>query len=430
MGLNMNFRSFWDTLNSTIPSGWGEDIAFTDKYLQGDTSSFTGSGDGGNANHLHTSSPHTHTGDPHTHSFSAGGSTGGAAGLLSGAAAVSSNGAQLFSHSHISTTSNAATITYQTQSVGSSSSTAMQPPSVRMIVIKPNDGNQEVADGAFAFTDQMTAPTGYTITGSGGTNDHDARFIIGPASNGGNGGDTLGSATHGHTILSTHTHVIDDHSHPARTTGTPAISVSSGTTLVEKKDTHHDVILTNKALSDLSASNVTVDSASSEPSWVKLLGIFNTSGGQSTPINTVLPFVGDISGGTPTGWDFLTSSSNRQIQITKTGSEVGNTGGSDTHTHTNNHVHTHTGSHNHGVNVVFTPSAVAPTPFGFMTAYRQDDDGHTHTWTVSSTTPTLQNASITLSSPDARYFHRSVAFLKKISEALVEQNAMFYGCNF
>lgn len=419
MGLNVNFRCWWPyDLVASPPAGWLEDTEFIDRFCSGEPDTFTGSTNGGAATHLHDTVNHSHTGNAHPHTV-----TGNAAGLpLTGVSIASAGGTKRtvrLAHPHESRLMATAVITYQNADLGNTSSVAMIPASIKMVVIKPTDANQEVPDDAFCFTDDGAAPTGYSITGTG-TPDYDGKFIIGASSGGADGGDATGSATHGHTLTASgsHDHTIDNHAHAGSPSGEDAGygPMVSGRTTVELYAIHHTITLTSQALSDLSNDNVSIDDGSSEPAYVKLLGIFNTSGGATTPTGVILGFVDGIAGGVPEGWEFVEDTDGKQIKITKTVGQIGVTGGSNTHTHTSpNHKHTH-GTHIHTATDVYAVARDgAESPGTSIT--RADDDGHEHSWTVGLRTPTMQNTAITMSSPDSRYPFRTMVFLRKVEEA-------------
>lgn len=426
MGLDLDFRDFWDTTHASIPGGWSEDTEFTDRYVDGGASGFTGATSGkgadtdANAEHNHATVNHTHTGIIHYH-FNSGAATSGGQLALGRTGSFGDPTKVTKTHPHTQSQTGGTVITYQNAALGNTSSDAQKPPSVRMIVIKPDDGNQEFPDGAFAFTNETSAPTGCTITGSDGQNDWDGKFIIGPESNGANGGGTLGSAEHNHTISGTHTHPIDSHGHSDANSGgdpSPPGEFQPSDVLSEKYAGHHKVPVNSKALSDLSSDSVTVSNTSSEPAYVELLGIFNTSGSDATPTNIILAFVGDISGGVPSGWAFVSATDGKQIKITKMTGEIGNTGGSNPHTHTGDHGHTHTPAHGHAIgSVTFTPAYYKGRRSGFVKVTRGNDDGHIHVWTNWSTVPTLQNTAVTMGTVDGRYHFRTVVWLKKTTGA-------------
>jgi hypothetical protein len=136
----------------------------------------------------------------------------------------------------------------------------------------------------------------------------------------------------------------------------------------------------------------------------------------------------------PSGWDYcdgtgdtpdLTAS---QIKITVTGGEVLDTGGSNTHTHTQTatHGHTHPNHDHNSENAQTVLSTIATTPPPTVACFSLAKHGHS--WTITNTAPTLNNASITLGNTDGRYNYRETIFIMKVEEVGV--NVPFFACNF
>lgn len=416
----------WDTGDPPgthpIPTGWTRDLKFDGRFLQGSDNTFMGSANSGAA-HNHTDAGHTHTGDPHTHTFSAASATNDRWYVVPPGDPPPP---QVFTaaeriHSHASEISNAATITYSTDAA-TINTTDMKPPWVQAIILKPDDINQDIPENAVCFGDSATPPTGYSITdGDGGiTPDLDGLFVIGAAFMG-VGGGTGGSLTHTH-VSPDHDHDPHDHLHTATLCG------DASDTQKCKLDTpfretlpscHHLVTLTTQALADVSNTAATVDNyTDSQPDFIKLLGIQNTSGGATTPVGVVVPFVGRYDD-LPAGWVLCDGDNgtedckNKQLKITTTGGEIGDTGGSNTHTHTvASHGHTHTGGHTHYTSAATTGHQLVNG--GLFVDAIQSPHTFAHSWTVGSTVPTMQNAAITLSTDDGRFNYRTVIWVKYI----------------
>ena len=429
-------RLLWVDTVASIPANWSRDTNFDDKFIQG--SSTAGSTAGGG--HTHTQS-HTHTGNAHDHSTVAASATV----TFTENKKLDFGGvnASHRTHSHQSKDSANRVITYQnnTTSLGS---TDMQPPYTTAIILEPDDAVQDIPDGAVCFTDESSAPTGFTITdgqsvlGWGATADLVDDFILG-ADTGDDGAGTGGSATHANTIAN-HMHSINSHTHPSIIAGT-ALQISKIDPGIQDIviPQHHFIDLISTALSDLSTDAVTVDNASSEPAYTKLLGIQNTSGGATTPLNVVVMFDG-VSGDIPDNWTELDGSggttdlSASQIKVTATGGAVGDTGGSNTHPHTTqSHGHTHGTAHTHseqfhgGQDTANIGDGGSP-PIAIPSSTKSH--GSNHNWTIGTRTPTLQNNTFTSSTDDGRYNYREVVFIKKISEAVAAVNVPFFGANF
>ena len=413
----LGFRTCWpwDTGVKPIPAGWTRDVAFTDRFLQGSDAAFAGAANGGGA-HTHTDPGHTHVGNPHRHTFIAAIASGITTSVHTGPFPFL---APLSPHAHVSADSSWATITYSTDAAVINNAD-MKPPWVKASILKPDDIGQDIPDDAVCFGDSADLPTGFQITdGAGGTDDLDTLFVIGTDAEA-NGGDTGGSATHTHTSQ-LHNHDPDNHFHARKrcgtSTATAGIEQGISAPPVVHPSAHHEVTLDPKVLADVSNENVTIQAASSEPAHIKLLGIQNTSGSAVLSPGVVLPFVGayadlpssgewilcDGTGGTQNCDD-------KQVKITTSTGEIGDTGGSNTHTHTvTDHGHAH-GVHNHGATEGdIVDAGVVDTP---SVSVMDGAWGHNHVWTIGNATPTMQTATITLSTDDGRFDYRTVIWVK------------------
>lgn len=415
-------RLFWSGTVAAIPTDWSRDTDYDDKFLQGGAAGFGAAANGGSTTHTHTANAHTHTGISHTHDFSAAVSDANEVSvdevLSSGVFIAYQPLALPAGHTHAIKTSNSSTITYQNVTA-SIATDGTAPPSIRVIVIKPDTIERHVPDDAICFTDDSAAPTGYSITDGGGTTDDlDGKFIRGADT--GNDGDVTGegSATHTHTSAA-HTHTVDSHTHTPIVSGAASPSTegstSSPTSLIRPLN-HHNVSLQNKALTDLSSDAATVNTASTEPAFVKLLGIQNTLGTAATPEGVIVGYVGtEASLASLEGWELVSSTTDKQIKITKTVGEIGDNGGSDTHTHTTvNHNHTHSPAHDHIAIVTMIGSDQrhnTPADVNAIDALT----AHTHSWTVTSTTPVMNSNSFTMSTDDGRLPYRTMIFIKRVT---------------
>lgn len=398
--------ALWIGTAGTIPANWSRDTDYDDVYLQSVTNDDRGTG---GSSHTHTST-HGHTGNTHTHTFSGDTQTPTSSLRSRDFFGTPTSGV---AHGHNSATSNTATITYVNESAAVNAGSA-DPPFVRAIVIKPDDGSQLIPDGAFCFTAKAAAPTGFDITGSGGTVDYDGKFVKGAVA-AGDGGGTGGTATHAHT-KDNHTHSADSHLHAEKLCGlsNTLVRLVTAVTLKTHNRQHHNVELETTALSDVSTDAVVVDAASSEPSYYTLLGIENTSGSPALPDGVILMYEGTIAS-IPDQWSHYAALGARQLKITKTPAEIGETGGADSHVHNiQAHGHTHSGTHTHiGTDTHFDETT---SKTGGLTIASLADDvtsKHSHTWTVGNTTPTMQNAAaFDTGSTDKREAYREVIFIE------------------
>lgn len=421
MGVDsLDVRVFWPSTLGSIDPGWEQDAAFDDRFLQGDDAAYAAPADDGGV-HGHTADPetHTHTGNPHTHVFSAGNaapSTVTVKFVTRGFLWVPDAAPPTGAHTHLSETSAGATITYQNKIVTINTTDAL-PPYRTMIVIKPKLVTADVPDDAVCFTDET--PTGDGLpTGFAKYAALDGRFVRGANAGGANGG----AATHDHASPG-HDHDDDTHSHTQTISGDsdPAFRTVTGTpehiTIPTK---HHRVFLVGKVLNDVNDRAITVDAFSSEPAYIELLGIQNTSGAATTPVGIIVAFVGDADD-IPSNWQICDGNgdtldcTDKQIKSTGVDGDVGDTGGNNTHTHTSpTHDHTHAGGHNHTSNVTMYQAAVRQYEATLRNA--PSAGTHTHSWTIGMGTPTMQNTVVTMSTDDGRSAYRTVVWIKKLIE--------------
>lgn len=417
MGFSTDVRIIWPSTNASIPSGWSEDTDFADRYLQGGSSGFSGSANGGSTSHGHTGVAHSHTSPVHTHSISATNSSAKTVNLKP--ATVSG---QFFAggpHSH-SGTSSTASLNLGNTTITVTSATAY-PPSVKIIVIKPDDANQEVPDDAIIWADDITPPTGYDLADGGGAParpDLTDKFLLGVASGADSDLTGLGAVTHLHSQSGNHGH-SQNHLHSGvsiNSTPSPFIQ-GSGTNALP--NSHHTVTL-NVNFAGISGDATSTSSASSLPAYQELFPIQNTSGGESTPMGVVVGFVGAV-GTIPTSWtlcDGTKSTQNlldKQVRCITSGSL--SSGGSDTHTHTVDHDHGGSFNHSHSSNV----STVGGSSGGGGSTPCQVQSftfppTHIHSWTIGSTAATINSTVATMSSDDIRYKYRTLVFIKKVLE--------------
>lgn len=401
-------RLFWPGVVGSIPNDWTRDNDFNDKYFQGGSVGFTASANGGSATPSHTANAHSLIGNAHTHTFSAA-NTSGTNTLIdeavSGRRWYTIEPPPLSEHNHASVTSNSTTITYQnaTPTVGAASD---EPPHITVIVIKPDDANQDIPDDAVCFTDDITLPGGdfekYAAA--------DGRFYKGAAAGSG-GGDTDGSATHDHT--SSHTHTVDVHSHAQKTCGTSAGKIGAIGTPADEVMlwNHHRVTLNNKSLT-VSSNDGNIAAVNGEPDYVELLGIQNTSGSAAMALGVIIGYIGSEAS-IPTGWELVSATTDKQIRSTPTDGDVENTGGSNTHDHGTSAAHSHYHSvHNHVAGAtIFGKYAFLNTP-DLQVAVTQAP--HSHTWTVSNTLASAQSNTFTMSTDDGRFPYRTMIFIKRV----------------
>ena len=416
-------RAFWpwDTAAKPLPAGWTRDSAFDDRFLQGDGASYAGPANAGTASpgHNHSEAGHTHAGNQHVHTVSAAEVVAGGTNANQPTKPPPTFWVARCTHGHDAENSAPTAITYA-QTVITVNTADAKPPWVRAIVIQPAGPQNDIPNHAMCFGDDGTLPPGYCKTdGTGGTPNLSGRFVIG-AESGGVGGATGGNPSHTHDSPE-HTHGVYNHGHASAQCGqaTSTTTISSTTTArLVRQPRHHNVTLSTKALADLSTDAPAIQAEGSEPGYVKLMGIQNTSGRATTPAGVILAFVGTTAE-IPSTWVLCDGSNgtqdctDRQVKITTADGEIGYTGGSNSHSHTvDAHGHSHTSGHDHAATQTWQG---VPGDAGALTVCGGFMDRHVHSWTVGDTVPTLQTTEITLTSTDKRYQYRTVLWIKKVS---------------
>lgn len=415
--LDLNVRLLWPSTDASIPVGWSRDTDFDDRFLQVRDTNFLGPVNGGDENHTHPNDPHTPIGETHLHDSNSGGRGLGASdsSRISG---VSPFGLPAFSHSTSSRDSPNATIVYDANTIDVNVNKAI-PPSYRVIIIKPDDGLQSFPDGAVAFLNGVTIPTGFNkLDGNNSTPDlTDGRFLFG-AETGQDGNTFEGSQTHEHIDLNVHRHDDNPNTHGTFRAGFTTATVFSLSLIVvmSRNFDHHNITLDVNTNGATDVNTVIINDGNSSPDFIELLGVQNTSGGSLSSFDEiVLPFVG-FPAQIPVGWVQVTGDAvDRQIKITVNTSDINNLDGNtfDSHT-TEPDRHKHNIGHAHDVNTQVTVSISAGNSSAPTVPVVSRLFSHTHTWTIGLTTPTLQGATVVLDAVDQRYKFRSIILIRKL----------------
>jgi len=398
-----------------IPTDWALDLAFTYRFLQGENITYTGPAYGGGT-HSHSDTTgggpgHTHAGNVHYHGFYAGSTSCLGVQILSPPdVPMTVSGAE---HAHATAASNPATITYSTDPITVNAAAAI-PPYFAALMLQPTTINARIPEGALCFSDGESPPAGYDLADSGWAD----RYLLGATV----GGTTGGNETHEHTSPA-HKHTPGTHTHAAKTCGAASTEVGAVANTVGESTAyaaHHDVTLNtpSPALDDVNTTAVTINAASNDPGFIRLLGIVKAASGKAPiPEGVILPFVGPVDE-LPSEWVLCDGQNgtldctDRQVKITITGGEVGDTGGSNAHGHTvEDHGHTEAAHSNHSTSVSLNKVIVTTgTTYALRTQW-----SHNHTWYVNPATPTMQNAVITISdTDDKRAWYRTVLWVKRV----------------
>lgn len=291
--------------------------------------------------------------------------------------------------------------------------TAAEPPYIVCVLIEPdNDTEAHVPVDGVVLAEKPWDESGFAIAdGTASTVDMTDRFIR-AASNGGHGGGTGGSLTHTHSPGS-HTHTSNAHTHGNAQFTTGSSTVQLGKAPDASHITHSKFESIGNTSISITSQSFTVNAASSEPEYHKLLPLQNKGASAATPNGTILPYTG-LSGDLPSEW-FVCDGTNgtpdlstRQIKMTGIEAEVGQLGGYATHVHTTlSHTHSQT-AHNHTYvhNQTTSPGTTGKTNMASGT--------HTHTGdSMDTTTSTILSTAPTSSAFDGRYLYTNVLFILK-----------------
>ncbi|KKK95384.1 hypothetical protein LCGC14_2673350, partial [marine sediment metagenome] len=424
-------RGWWPSTHASIPANWSRDTAFDGKYLQGAGDSYTGPSNAGGA-HTHTPTAHDHTQGQHVHLVYGQSATGTLRSVRNG----SSIYASIRTHDHRTVDSGAIDITETSSaSTGTLSSDISTPARLELIVIKPDDGLQDIPDDALCITDNASTPTGFASYAV-------SRAFVFPITptTGNDGGTELGSSLHFHT-LAAHTHTIaGTHGHlevrADRPTPGAGLNAVSGPTSV-RDGPHHLVTLDSTDPGDLNANSGASSQMVWNPTYIRMEVIQNTSGSPTTPVDVILPFVGSKADAVAlSGWDYCDGSGatpdlrDRQIFFIDSGTgTIGTTGGSNEHSHGASAGHRHKfdgGPHTHTVSEV-DDGTINVALFSSTFAGLALTD-HSHTWTIPAEDPFGDTGTFETDSVDGRPSYRTVIFIKRVAIEEVEQPALFMGC--
>lgn len=408
----------WPSTVGTIPSLWARETTLDGLYPKA-WGTVTPNNTGGAANHTHTSPVHSHAISVHTHTYN----IDNAANETSDDRTNDDSGGSNLSgtqHNHGANTSGAAN--------GNTSSDALtygsmsnDPPFYQLIFIKATSGAYFENDiiGLWAgFESVVTIPASWQeCTGAGGSPDLRNKYLKG-AAGGADAGTTGGATANTHDI--THNHASGSHSHDAATTNTPSYSGafrsghSAGSGGANYVHTHQGSLASvattvNQNTDTLSPSEVV------EPGYKKVCAI-QMKAGAVVVRGLIGAWLGAIDEPSlPRGWVLCDGNNgapdlrDKYIKIAASNAEIGNTGGANSHTHAAQ-AHSHTSaSHNHtgstgGANEQVHSNASSSH------GYTKGSDTHTVS-SISSTTPSWQNANTTADSASNEPQYRTVAYL-------------------
>lgn len=333
----------WPGADATVHAGWTRKTSLDGKFFRVITSG-TGGTAGGAANH-------THTEDSHFHTFSAGAATQTANRDNS---IFTRNAPANVAHGHAVKDGSPTTATVQA---------ANNDPSHLTVIWKESDGSAAIPNLFLCLSDTGTYPAAFATHANS-----DGRYWKGAAA-GADGGTQAGSDTHVHSQ--------DAHTHAAVNSNiaNSCYSFVGAAAPVFASCLHtHAVDLTSGGSGD-------TGSASSDPIFTKYLVLQNTSGAAADPFIGLIGLWLGAASAVPNGWQIV-SPTNPFIKCETTSSQIGDTGGAAQHTHTGY-------NHTHGYNAGASSASVGY--LAFVPTGTLSHPSHTHTWTIGSTTPTVNN---------------------------------------
>ncbi len=398
----------WPSTHASIPTGWSRVTALDGRFPKATDDSVDPNITGGTATHSHTSPAHTHTMISHSHS----GDTNNSSGDREDSSSDSHNPSAQDNHHHsynisgISGGNLSNAVTY--------ASTSSDPPYHKVIFIKPT-GQKSIPAGAIVHFSLSDVPSGFTnCDGTGVTPDLRNKYLKG-ADTLGDAGGIGGTFNHEHVIDHTHTGVTHTHS---GTTGSNSNGTNADNGGGQVTPNHtHGIGLDAAGSETGSAYTGNAGSADTvEPAYKKVMSIMNTSGSaKSAQKGIVALWLGELAK-IPLGWVLCDGTKgspdlrSKFVKIALDGTEIGNTGGSNTHTHSasNSHTHTAAGSHTH-TGGTDTASASMGTGVGPNGASKP----HSHSVpTSSSNTSSWNTTTTTGDSSDNQPLFTTVAYIQ------------------
>lgn len=420
MRIPANLIFAWPSTIASIPSLWSRETGLDGLYPKA-WGVVDPNNTGGAATHNHASPAHQHTVSAHTHSYN----LDSVANEQSADKTATNSGSDLLSgtsHSHQSNTSGAAN--GNTSSDGFNwGASSNDPPFHQLIFIKAQAGAYFENDiiGFWAGIDSVVdIPANWQeCNGLGGSPDLGDKFIKG-ADTGANAGTTGGDLSDTHAI--DHNHASGAHSHDAAASSFPTHSgsfrsQSGGGSNAANYQHSHNVALGSVATTvNAHSSNVTPADVV-QPAFYKICAIQMKTG--AVVVRGLIGlWLGAIDvASLPRGWVLCNGSNgtpdlrDKYIKIAQDNTEIGDTGGANSHTHgAQSHTHT-SAAHNHtgsvaGANEV--AGNVASSSHGYEPANHPSNHAIS---SVSSETPSWQAANVTANSSSNEPQYRTVAYL-------------------
>ena len=410
----------WPSTVASIPSLWARETTLDGLYPKA-WGTVTPNNTGGAANHTHNSPAHQHSISTHTHTYN----LDSVANEQSSDKTADNSGSDLLSgtsHSHQSNTSGAANGTTSSDSFtwGASSN---DPPFHQLIFIKAASGaffENDIIGFWAGYDSVVTIPASWQeCNGLGGSPDLGDKFIKGSAT-GADGGVTGGDLSDTHAI--DHNHTSGAHSHDAAASSFPTHSGSfrsqSGAGSGAANYQHsHNVSLSSIATTVTAHSSNVSPGDTIQPAFKKVCAIQMKSGAVVVRglIGAWLGAIDEPS--LPRGWVLCDGNNgapdlrDKYIKIAQDNTEIGNTGGANTHSH-GAQAHTHTSAAHQHTGSVGGANQVAGNVASAAHGYEPANHPTNHPISsVSSETPSWQSANVTGDTISNEPQYRTVAYL-------------------
>lgn len=398
----------WPGTNAAIPSGYTRETSLDGKYPKASGGEAPNTTGGANT-HTHTATTHGHTLTAHSHAVVLTHTSGPPN-------ASNRNDTVADNHGHVSANVDGTSGGSLQNTVVTWSSVNQEPPYYSLIFIKAS-GFTLVPDDVIGLSNSATVPTNFNFcNGLNGTIDLRNKYIKGAAT-GADAGTTGGALTHAHSV--THGHTANAHTH----SGDSGLRDNSGNRGTGGGNTgatqghRHTISLSGTTDTVNDYTNTTAGSTDTvEPAYRKILAIQNTSGNLITPpIGLIALWLGSVAT-IPAGWYICDGTkgtpnlTDKFIKIANDTSEIGNTGGSNTHSHSSiSHTHTATGTHTHSGSTGGPNATLAADSGGDGYA----TGTHTHTLnSVSSQTAAYSNTNIDCDTVSNQPAYRTAAYIQ------------------
>jgi hypothetical protein len=415
--LTTNHSLFWFGTAASIPAGFSRRTqasihgdATLPRFIIGVPNGFDTFGAGGSLTHTHATTEHRHIGTPHSHDLSGTEVTQATTGSHPTTGGGSTARADA-THAHAASPLNTTTESSSFNAITTSGNTSILPPFVEALLIMPDADNSLIPTSATALFKTASPPNGFIRQNV--NPDLTGRYIHIAADATTGGGATGGSYTphthdlpaHSHDTPGTHQHVgVSSEGGAAATSGQVGIAQP---VVAFNNALHHGVDWTVDSAGAIgNSAAVTPASSGTDPDNSldhMVLAPMTNAGAASLPDGAIVPFHGtqaqlaalpdwrpcDGTQGTPNlgvRFVFCDFSSLGTTIAGEAGLNHAHGATFPTHGHTFSS-HTHTVNSDSGVpskRATIVAGPVARSAVG-------DDHSGDHTWSITSTVPTLAN---------------------------------------